>query len=135
MNDDDIVTLTTPNGSDTITVTAESDWLTDITTMDDIVFNDDCDTFTVPSMNNNTVKWDDVFLNPTVKIGGTEITEDIAEKLVALIDLIEGMDDDAQLKQMFETQVSMNKIIDYDISQYPADLYLQTHSTNPLLGE
>ena len=110
MNDDDIVTLTTPNGSDTITVTAESDWLTDITTMDDIVFNDDCDTFTVPSMNNNTVKWDDVFLNPTVKIGGTEITEEVAEKMVALIDLIEGMDDDAQLKQMFETQVSMNKI-------------------------
>ena len=31
--------------------------------------------------------------------------------------------------------VSMNKIIDYDISQYPADLYLQTHSTNPLLRE
>ena len=31
--------------------------------------------------------------------------------------------------------VSMNKIIDYDISQFPADLYLQTHSTNPLLGE
>ena len=30
--------------------------------------------------------------------------------------------------------VSMNKIIDYDISQFPADLYLQTHSTNPLLG-
>lgn len=31
--------------------------------------------------------------------------------------------------------VSMNKIIEYDISQYSADLYLQTHSTNPLLGE
>ena len=31
--------------------------------------------------------------------------------------------------------VSMNKIIDYDISQFPADLYLQTHSTNPLLEE
>lgn len=31
--------------------------------------------------------------------------------------------------------VSMNKIIEYDINQYPADLYLQTHSTNPLLGE
>lgn len=30
--------------------------------------------------------------------------------------------------------VSMNRIIDYDISQFPADLYLQTHSTNPLLG-
>jgi len=31
--------------------------------------------------------------------------------------------------------VSMNKIIDYDISLFPADLYLQTHSTNPLLRE
>mgnify|MGYP000492159624 CR=1 FL=1 len=31
--------------------------------------------------------------------------------------------------------VSMNKIIDYDINLFPADLYLQTHSTNPLLKE
>ena len=108
---DDIVTITTPDGSDTITVSAEVDWLTDITTMDDIIFNDDCETFTVPTMaGDNSLKWDDVFLNPTVKIGNTEITEDVAEKMVALIDLIEGMDDDAQLKQMFETQVSMNKI-------------------------
>ena len=29
--------------------------------------------------------------------------------------------------------VSMNKIIDYDLSIHAADLYLQTHSTNPLL--
>ena len=29
--------------------------------------------------------------------------------------------------------VSMNKIIAYDISQVPADIYLQTHATNPLL--
>ncbi len=101
---DDIVTLTTPNGSDTITVTAEA-----ITTMDDIVFNDDCNTFTIPDFD-DALKWDDVFLNNTVKIGNTEITEAIAEKMIALIDLIEGMDDDAQLKQMFETQVSMNKI-------------------------
>ena len=106
---DDIVTLTTPDGSDTITVTAEADWLTDMT-MDDIILNtDDCDTYTIPDFD-NTLKWDDVFLNPTVKIGNTEITEDVAKKMVALIDLIEGMDDDAQLKQMFETQVSMNKI-------------------------
>jgi hypothetical protein len=70
---DDIVTLTTPNGSDTITVTAEADWLTDITTMDDIVFNDDCDTFTIPDFD-DALKWDDVFLNNTVKIGNTEIT-------------------------------------------------------------
>ena len=31
--------------------------------------------------------------------------------------------------------VSMNSIINYDISKFSADLYLQTHSTNPLLGE
>lgn len=29
--------------------------------------------------------------------------------------------------------VSMNEVLLYDTSQYPADLYLQTHSTNPLL--
>lgn len=29
--------------------------------------------------------------------------------------------------------VSMNKIIGHDIELFPADLYLQTHSTNPLL--
>lgn len=29
--------------------------------------------------------------------------------------------------------VSMNKIIGYDLSQTQADIYLQTHSTNPLL--
>lgn len=105
---DDIVTLTTPDGSDTITVTAQADWLTDMT-MEDIVINNDCDTYTIPDFD-NTLKWDEVFLNSTLKIGNTEITEAIAEKMVALIDLIEGMDDDAQLKQMFETQVSMNKI-------------------------
>lgn len=29
--------------------------------------------------------------------------------------------------------ISMNEILFYDIAQVPADLYLQTHSTNPLL--
>jgi len=29
--------------------------------------------------------------------------------------------------------ISMNRILQYDISQAPADFYLQTHSTNPLL--
>ncbi len=30
-------------------------------------------------------------------------------------------------------EVSMNEVLLYDTSRYPADLYLQTHSTNPLL--
>ncbi len=29
--------------------------------------------------------------------------------------------------------ISMNEILEYDTSQVPADFYLQTHSTNPLL--
>lgn len=29
--------------------------------------------------------------------------------------------------------VSMNKIIEYDMANYKADIYIQTHSTNPLL--
>jgi len=29
--------------------------------------------------------------------------------------------------------VSMNKIIEYDVNKVPADIYIQTHSTNPLL--
>lgn len=30
-------------------------------------------------------------------------------------------------------EISMNEILLYDTSEYPADLYLQTHSTNPLV--
>lgn len=36
-------------------------------------------------------------------------------------------------KEIIGDFVSMNKIIEYDISQVEADIYLQTHSTNPLL--
>lgn len=35
--------------------------------------------------------------------------------------------------QLRADTVPMNEILMYDISQAPADLYLQTHSTNPLL--
>ena len=36
-------------------------------------------------------------------------------------------------EQLRGDQVSMNEILAYDTSQVKADLYLQTHSTNPLL--
>lgn len=29
--------------------------------------------------------------------------------------------------------ISMNEILSYDVQQFPSDLYLQTHSTNPLV--
>ena len=31
--------------------------------------------------------------------------------------------------------ISMNKIIEYDISKHESDIYIQTHSTNPLIKQ
>ena len=36
-------------------------------------------------------------------------------------------------KEIIGDYVSMNKIIEHDINLYKSDLYIQTHSTNPLL--
>ena len=36
-------------------------------------------------------------------------------------------------KELRADTISMNRILQYDISQAPADFFLQTHSTNPLL--
>jgi len=36
-------------------------------------------------------------------------------------------------KEIVGDMVSMNKIIEFDICKYPADIYIQTHSTNPLI--
>jgi CMP-N-acetylneuraminic acid synthetase len=38
-----------------------------------------------------------------------------------------------RLESLRADDISMNEILLYDISQCPSDLYLQTHSTNPLL--
>ncbi len=36
-------------------------------------------------------------------------------------------------KEIIGDFVSMNKIIEYDVDKVPGDIYIQTHSTNPLL--
>ena len=121
MTPDDIITMQTPDGSDTITISADadSDWLSDITVGDSIklsgyadeISGDTCDTFTYTTKQFDDIKWDDLFTTPKeVKIGDTVITADMVDKLAALIDMIEGLEDDNALKQLFETQVSMNKI-------------------------
>ena len=121
MNPDDIVTIQTPDGSDTITVSADadSDWLSGITVGDSIklgnyadeISGDTCDTFTYTTKQFDDIKWDDLFeAKPEIKVGDKVLTSDMVEKLGALIDMIEGLDDDNALKQLFETQVSMNKI-------------------------
>jgi len=119
--DDDIVTIKTPDGSDTVTITAadgDASWLNDITMGDTVKlgsYSDDesgdgCDTF-VYTDKFDDIKWDSLFDTPAeIKVGDTVLTADMVEKLGALIDMIEGLDDDNALKQLFDTQLGMNKI-------------------------
>ena len=120
MTPDDIVTITTPDGSDFVTVPVGDDTMwSDITEGDSIklgnyadeISGDTCDTFTYTTKQFDDIKWDDLFTTPKeVKIGDTVITADMVDKLAALIDMIEGLDDDNALKQLFDTQLGMNKI-------------------------
>lgn len=51
--------------------------------------------------------------NPTpasIRIGDVELDETSLKKLKALVDVLEGLDDDNELKQMFNTQQSLNEI-------------------------
>ena len=121
MNPNDIVTMHNPDGSDTITVTTadcDTSWLNDITVGDTVVLKsysdgesgDSCDSF-VYTDKFDDLKWDNLFDNPKeIKVGDHVITSDMVEKLGALIDMIEGLDDDNALKQLFDTQLGMNKI-------------------------
>ena len=121
MNPNDIVTMHNPDGSDTITVTTadcDTSWLNDITVGDTVKLGsysdgesgDGCDTF-VYTDKFDEIKWDSLFDNPKeIKVGDRVLTADMVEKLGALIDMIEGLDDDNALKQLFDTQLGMNKI-------------------------
>ena len=118
--DDEIVTIQTPDGSDFVTVPVGDDTMwSDITVGDtvklgnyaDEISGDSCDTFTYTTKQFDDIKWDDLFSTPKeVKIGDTVITADMVDKLAALIDMIEGLDDDNALKELFNTQLGMNKI-------------------------
>ena len=117
MDPDDIVTITTPDGSDFVTL---DDCMADNITVGDSIklgnyadeiSGDTCDTFTYTTKQFDDIKWDDLFTTPAeVKVGDTVLTADMVEKLGALIDMIEGLDDDNALKQLFDTQLGMNKI-------------------------
>ena len=121
MTPDDIVTMATPDGSDTITITTndcDTSWLNDITVGDtvklgnyaDEISGDTCDTF-VYTNKFDEIKWDDLFTTPQeIKVGDRVITADMVDKLAALIDMIEGLDDDNALKELFNTQLGINKI-------------------------
>lgn len=124
MNPDDIVTIQTSDGSDFVTVPAsmadvDPSWIDDITVGDSIklsgyadeISGDSCDTFTYTTKQFDDIKWDDLFTTPQeIKVGDRVITADMVDKLAALIDMIEGLDDDNALKELFNTQLGMNKI-------------------------
>ena len=117
MDPDDIVTITTPDGSDFVTL---DDCMADNITVGDSIklgnyadeiSGDTCDTFTYTTKQFDDIKWDDLFTTPAeVKVGDTVLTADMVEKLGALIDMIEGLEDDNPIKQLFDTQLGMNKI-------------------------
>ena len=117
MTPDDIVTITTPDGSDFVTL--DNCMADNITVGDSIklgnyadeISGDTCDTFTYTTKQFDDIKWDDLFTTPAeVKVGDTVLTADMVEKLGALIDMIEGLEDDNPIKQLFDTQLGMNKI-------------------------
>ena len=126
MNPDDIVTIQTSDGSDFVTVPAsmadvDPSWIDDITVGDSIklsgytdeISGDSCDTFTYTHTTKqfDDIKWDDLFTTPQeIKVGDRVITADMVDKLAALIDMIEGLDEDNALKELFNTQLGMNKI-------------------------
>jgi len=119
--DDDIITIQTPDGADFVTVPiADCDTMWNDITVGDTVklgsYSDDesgdsCDTFTYTTKQFDDIKWDDLFTTPQeIKVGDRVITADMVDKLAALVDMIEGLDDDNALKELFNTQLGMNKI-------------------------
>ena len=116
--------ITTSNGTVTVptgdTITLDNDFT--FKTTSDSMYNgnysdngytytiNDCD---VSDINLNTIDWglDSITLSPsTFTVGDTTINETDIIKLKAIIDIIEGLDDDAELKTLFNTQVALNKI-------------------------
>ncbi len=124
MNPDDIVTIQTPDGADFVTLDdcmadGDTSWIDDITVGNSIklsgyadeISGDSCDTFTYTTKQFDDIKWDDLFTTPQeIKVGDRVITADMVDKLAALVDMIEGLDDDNALKELFNTQLGMNKI-------------------------
>ncbi len=62
-----------------------------------------------------------------VNTDSDNIKQDIQSNFPARVEVIN------RPEEIIGDYVSMNKIIEHDISVFSADLYVQTHSTNPLL--
>ena len=99
-----------PEDNDTVTIT-----------LGDSIYSSD-NTFTIPDNDFFTFQaddsvtptgdwvWTDLLDPPTIRIGNHVITEETVEKLQALLDVIDSLEDDNDLKSLFNTQLSLNKI-------------------------
>lgn len=107
--EDDTISITL---GDTI-YTTDQDFV--LTGADDAyTFIDNPDTFTSTTTafghNFDWMTLDELNDNPSIKLGKHEITEDTVEKLQALLDMIDSLEDDNDLKALFNTQLAFNKI-------------------------
>ena len=107
------------NNTDTVTVTIKNDFdfsLSDIITSGDgsdyyVSPPSDCDIDLGYLGDSLTITPNDQLTIPaSMTIGNVKLDEGDLKKLKALIDLLEGLDDDNELKQMFNTQKSLNEI-------------------------
>ena len=72
------------------------------------------DTFSFSTTDNGNWMWEDLLDKPSIKIGKHEITEETAEKLQALLDVIDSLEDDNDFKALFNTQLAFNRINNID---------------------
>lgn len=119
----------TDKTTDTITVTTTTDASLDFSldsVLDNIFVDDDTsnyyttntmcdidltnlgDTITVSA--NDNLTFNTQAMPASIRIGEVELDETALKKLKALVDMLEGLDDDNELKQMFNTQQSLNEI-------------------------
>jgi len=90
---------TTTTSSGTITVNTTCDTMDTMWTGDNItVTGIDLSDITIPP------------IKPTMKIGNTEIDELTFKKLNAIIKVIENLEDENALKQMFDAQIMLDEI-------------------------
>lgn len=107
LNNMSTITLTGVEDTVTITDSMGTDYtLSDDTTLNinldtvDSYFDTDLTTVTVDSFNNNA----------SLTLGGTTLDEDTVKKLKALLEVVEDLEDDNALKELYNAQVMLNKI-------------------------
>jgi hypothetical protein len=99
------------NPDDLGTMISQDYFSTTVTDGITITTTDDCDTLT-STVTGSTITLDDYnwFENKSIQIGNITLDEDMAKKLQALIKVLEQLDDNNPIKEMFDAQMMLDKI-------------------------